>query len=110
MPAEVMHVVLFKWKSDAHPDAIAAAVQGLRGLREKIDGILELSCGGNFSVRSQGFHTGLVVRLRDRAALDAYGPHPAHQDVVNGLVAPIREDIIVVDYDLDAPGFPPSRE
>ena len=99
-PGEIMHVVLIKWRSDAHSDRITAAVQGLLGLRDKIDGILELTCGDNFSVRAQGFQTGLVVRLRDRAALEAYGPHPAHQDVLNKLIVPIREDVIALDYEV----------
>jgi hypothetical protein len=98
--SEIVHVVLFKWKPDAHPDAIEAAIQGLQALREKIDGIVDLTCGNNFSVRAQGYHTALVVRFRDRASLEIYVPHPAHQDVVNNLILPIREDLIVVDYEL----------
>jgi hypothetical protein len=100
-PSRVDHIVLFRWKPDASPEAVAAAVEGLRALKAKIPGILDLSCGMNFSARSQGYETGLVVRFVDRAALEAYGPHPAHQEVVQSLIHPIRADIIAVDYEID---------
>lgn len=98
--SEMVHIVLFKWKEDAAPEAIAAAVEGLKGLPEQIPGILALSCGMNFSDRAQGYETGLVVHFTDRAALEAYGPHPAHQHVVQNLIVPIRADVIAVDYAL----------
>jgi hypothetical protein len=96
----VEHVVLFKWKEDAAPEAVQAVIRGLKALNDKIPGIMDLSCGENFSARSQGFHCGLVVRFINRAALDVYGPHPAHQEVVQNLIAPIRADILAVDYEI----------
>jgi hypothetical protein len=94
----VEHVVLFKLKADATAEAKQAAVAALKGLRDQVEGIVDLSCGLNFSERSQGFEIGLVVRFRDRAALDAYMPHPAHRGVVDQYLHPIRESVIVVDY------------
>lgn len=97
---EVVHIVLFKWNEEASPDAIAAAIRGLKALKDQIDGIVDLTVGENFSARAQGYQCGLVVRFTDRAALDAYGPHPAHQDVVLNLLTPIRTDVIAVDYEI----------
>ena len=97
---QVIHIVLFKWKEDASPSAIAEVVVGLQRLAQEIPGILDLSCGENFSTRSQGFHTGVVVRFTDRNALDEYGPHASHQAVVQNLIAPIRADVIAVDYEI----------
>ena len=96
----VEHVVLFKLKAGTTNAQKEAAFQALRGLKNQIDGIVDLTCGENFSERSQGFEIGLVVRFRDRAALDAYLPHPAHRGAVEQYVQPIREDVIVVDYGL----------
>ena len=95
----VEHIVLFRWKEDAAPEAVARAIEGLRSLKGKIPEIIDLSCGENFSDRGQGFHCGLVVRFADRAALDTYGPHPAHQAVVTGLINPIRDGVLAVDYE-----------
>ena len=96
----VEHIVLFRWADEASQDAIASAVTELRGLKGKIEGIVDLSCGENFSDRSKGFTHGLVVRFTNRAALEAYGPHPEHQRVVQNFINPIRADILALDYTL----------
>ena len=95
----VEHVVLFRWTEDAAPDAIRRAIEGLRNLKDIIPEIVDLTCGENFSERAQGFHCGLVVRFADRAGLDAYGPHPAHRQVVEELITPIRDGVLAVDYE-----------
>ncbi len=96
---QVVHIVLFQWNSEAAPEAIDRAVQGLRDLKDMIPGILELSCGVNFTDRGKGFTHGLLVRFTDKAALDGYGPHPAHQAVVRQLINPIRADVLAFDYE-----------
>ncbi len=95
----VEHIVLFKWKPEATPEQIAQAADGLRELKGMVPNILDLSVGENFTERAKGFTHGLVVRFPDKAALDVYGPHPAHQHVVQTLINPIREDILALDYE-----------
>lgn len=97
---QVMHIVLFQWNAQASPDAIEQAVQGLRDLKSKIPGIMDLSCGVNFTDRGKGFTHALVVRFVDRAALDVYGPHPEHQRVVQERINPIRADVLALDYEI----------
>jgi Stress responsive A/B Barrel Domain len=96
----VEHVVLFKLKPEATEAQKNAMIEALRGLKGQIEGIVDLSCGRNFSQRSQGFEIGLVVRFRDRAALEAYLPHPAHRGVVERSINPIRQEVIVADYEV----------
>lgn len=95
----IEHLVLFRWTPDASAEAIARVMDGLSALRGQIPGIQGLTCGENFSPRSQGFTHALVVRFEDRAALEAYGPHPAHQRVVQEFIAPIRADVLALDYE-----------
>lgn len=97
----VEHVVLFKLNPEATAEQQQAAIAALQGLKAQIDGIVDLTCGPNFSERSQGFEIGLVVRFRDRAALEAYLPHPAHRGAVEQYILPIRQDVIVVDYEIE---------
>ena len=97
----VEHIVLFKWNEGVAPEAIEAAVEGLKALRFKIPGIIDLSIGANFSERNKGYDTGLVVRFENREALEAYGPHPEHQTVVQNLLSPIRSDVLAVDYEIE---------
>jgi hypothetical protein len=96
----VVHIVLFRWTEAATPEAIENALEGLRGLKGQIDSILDLTCGANFTERGKGFTHGLVVRFADRAALETYLSHPAHQRVVQNAIIPIRADILALDYEL----------
>lgn len=96
----IEHLVLFQWTPDASAEAIMNVVSELRTLKGQIPGIRDLTCGENFNTRSQGFTHALVVRFEDRAALEAYGPHPAHQRVVQEFINPIRVETLAVDYEI----------
>lgn len=93
----VNHVVLLKFNAGVPPERIDAHLRALATLRERVPGITALSVGANFSERSRGYTHALVVTLRDRDALAAYAPHPAHVEVA----APLRQDaeLLVVDYE-----------
>ena len=95
----IEHIVLFKVKAGTSPEAVAAMMNGLKALQSTVPGVVGLSVGANFSDRSKGFTHGLVVRFRDKAALDGYIPHPAHREVVEKLIRPITEDVLVVDFE-----------
>lgn len=104
METEVIHIVLFRWKpgtTDAQRDA---ALTALRELANAIPGIVDLTCGANFTDRAKGYDTGLVVRFRNRQALEAYLPHPAHRRVVDEVINPIREDSLALDYEVPTGG------
>jgi len=96
----VEHIVLFRWTEEASQEAIDSVVAELRGLKGKIAGVVDLSCGANFSDRAKSYTHGLVVRFTDRAALEAYGPHPEHQRVVQNFINPIRADVLALDYEV----------
>jgi len=96
----VEHVVLFKVKSGVASEAVAEMIAALRGLRDQVPGIADLTVGANFSDRNQGYTHGLVVRFRDKAALEAYLPHAAHQAAVQNCIRPIVDDVLVVDYEI----------
>jgi hypothetical protein len=96
----VEHLVLFKTTPDATEQQKERMVSELEALKSRIPGIVDLTVGRNFSERSQGFDIGLVVRFVDREALEAYLPHPEHRGCVDQFVAPIKEDVIVIDYEI----------
>jgi hypothetical protein len=95
----IEHIVLIRWADQASQVAIDNVMTELRGLKGKIDAIVDLSCGANFSERGQGYTHGLVVRFADRAALNVYISHPEHQRVVQKLINPIRADVLALDYE-----------
>lgn len=96
----IEHIVLFKMKQDVTDQQRTEFIDALKGLQQSVPGILELTAGRNFNhERGQGYEIALLVRFGNRDALDAYGPHPAHQDVVQKYVVPWCEDVIVADYE-----------
>jgi hypothetical protein len=95
----IEHIVLFKWIENTSQETIDQALNALKALKDKIPGIVDLSCGKNFSERNQGFQDALIVRFGDRPSLEAYFPHPDHQKVVKTHIRPILADILSIDYE-----------
>jgi len=95
----VEHLVILKFKTDATEEQVNAFMENARGLKDKIEGVVNFSVGENFTDRSQGYTHGVCVRFKDRAALEHYLPHPDHQEVVQNYIKPIVDDIIVLDYE-----------
>ncbi len=95
----IEHIVLFKWQEDTSIEKITEALNALKALKDKIPGIVDLSCGKNFSERNQGFQHALMVRFNDQTSLDNYFPHPEHQEVVKNYIRPILADILSIDYE-----------
>jgi Stress responsive A/B Barrel Domain len=95
----IEHIVLFQWMEIASREARDNAMVELRQLKNKIPEILDLSCGENFSDSAKRYTHGLVVRFKDRAALQAYLAHPEHERVVQKFIKPFRNDILALDYE-----------
>lgn len=95
----VEHLVFFHKRPDVTPELEQRFIAGLRGLKGKVPGIIELSCGLNITpARGQGYELAVRVLLQDRAALEGYGPHPEHEKV-KVLVPQYADNVIVVDYE-----------
>lgn len=98
-PIVVEHIVCFKLKPEITAEQEQEFIEMLQGLKGKIDTIVDLTAGRNFTPeRGQGFSVGLVVRFKDKEGLAVYGPHPHHQPVKEH-VGRICESVVVVDYE-----------
>ncbi|BCJ86828.1 Dabb family protein [Effusibacillus dendaii] len=97
----VEHLVLFKFSETTTNEQKDAIIAQARQLKEAIPGIVDLKCGRNFSDRSKGFEVGLSVRFENRQALEAYGPHPKHQELVAKLREIGMQETIVVDFPIE---------
>lgn len=95
----IEHIALFRWTERASREAIDNALAELRGLQDKIPGIGDISSGVNFTGRAKGYTHVLIIHFTDRAALEAFGPHPEHQRVVHNFVSPIRAESLVFDHE-----------
>jgi Stress responsive A/B Barrel Domain len=96
----VEHIVLIKFSSKTTKEQKEELIRKTLRLKDIIPGILDIQQGMNFSNRSQGYEVGLTVRFKDRTSLENYGPHPAHQEIVNYLKEIGLKDSIIVDFEL----------
>ena len=71
----------------------------IRGLQGQIPGLLETAVGANISPRGKGYELGGVMKFADKASLESYGAHPAHQKLLSWLM-PLIEPI-EVDFQVD---------
>jgi Stress responsive A/B Barrel Domain len=94
--AGVFHVFAFQWKqgtSEAQKDRAMKEISAFQGV---IPGLLQTHVGPNISPRGKGYTFGGVMQFKDRASLDAYVQHPAHQ----ALLAWLRPLIDAIELDL----------
>jgi len=93
----IIHTFAFRWKAHASEDQKLRAIAAIRALQGQIPGLLETCVGVNFSPRSQGYELGGVMKFSDRSALEAYGGHPIHQELLQWLMPLI--DPIEIDFE-----------
>ena len=90
----VIHTFAFRWKPGVTSDQKQQVIVAIRALQGQITGLLETWVGQNISPRSQGYELGGVMKFNDRAALEAYGSHPVHQELLSWLL-PLIEPVEV---------------
>ncbi len=84
--ASVFHVFAFQWKpgtSEAQKERAAKEIAAFQGV---IPGLLQTHVGPNLSPRGKGYTFGVIMQFKDKASLDAYVQHPAHQALLAWLV------------------------
>jgi antibiotic biosynthesis monooxygenase (ABM) superfamily enzyme len=83
---KVFHVFAFQWKqgiSEAQKDKATKEIAAFQGL---IPGLLQTHVGPNISPRGKGYTFGGIMQFKDKASLEAYVQHPAHQALLAWLI------------------------
>jgi len=93
------HVVFFKFKETAEPEQVQALEKAFVELAGKIDAVKGFEWGTNVSPEglNDGFTHCFFVTFQDKAGLEAYLPHAAHQEFV-GKLKPLLDKVCVLDY------------
>ena len=94
----IEHIVLIEKKSDATEKQVQAVFDGIKGLAQKIPGVLKVKISENITDRAP-YSYGAIITMQDRETLTNYGPHPAHQEVLK-LLQPVSANLIVVDIEI----------
>ncbi|MBN1346520.1 MAG: Dabb family protein [Phycisphaerae bacterium] len=103
--AQIKHAVLLRFKSSTTPAKVGEIFEALRGLGDKIPGILDFSGGAYSSGEglNKGFTHGFIMTFVDAKARDVYLPHPDHE-VVKQMIFPELDGGLdgVVAFDWEA--------
>ena len=94
----VQHVLMLEFKDGIDNEAKINSLKAVEGLEDKIDGVEQIHSGEDFSGRGGNFTHSIIVTMRDRDVLAAYGPHPAHKEV-QAVLGPIVEKLCVIDFE-----------
>lgn len=92
------HIVCWKYKDETTAEQRADHIARLRALPDVIPNIVSFSVGSDILHLDRSFDTGLVAVYPDRAALDFYTDHPAHQEVA-ALGKQIAKQVVSVDFE-----------
>jgi hypothetical protein len=94
-----VHMFAFRWRPGVTQEQKNRVLAEIRGLQGQIPGLLETTVGANISPRGKGYELGGVMKFTDKASLESYGAHPAHQKLLSWLM-PLIEPI-EVDFQVD---------
>lgn len=93
----VIHTFAFRWKPGVTEEQRRRVISAIGNLQGKIPGLEETWVGVNFSPRSQGYELGGVMKFSSREALESYGVHPVHQELLGWLmplIEPVEVDFV----------------
>jgi Stress responsive A/B Barrel Domain len=94
----ITHIVCWKYKPETKQDQRENHLMMLRKLPLSIPEIITFNVGFDILRLDRSFDLGLVATYRNRADLDAYTVHPAHQEIV-ALGKIVAEKVISVDFE-----------
>ena len=94
----IKHIVLFKLEESEHKNVRLQEIRDrLEALVQVIPELKEMQVGINVNPEEKWDFSqeSLVYELH---ALEVYANHPAHQEIVKTLIAPVKVDRACVDY------------
>jgi len=94
----VDHLVLFAVREGASAEEVEDLLASIRGLKDEVPGVVDLSVGKDFTGRAGEYTHALFARFEDRDGLKAYLEHPDHLVIVEKL-GERTSGRIVVDYE-----------
>ncbi len=89
-----VHMFAFRFKAGVTEEQKKHVVVEIQKLRSEIPQVQESWVSMNDSPRGNGYELGGVMKFADKAACEAYGAHPAHQELLRWLM-PLIEPIEV---------------
>ena len=96
----MQHVVLFKFPRALTAEEERWMFDVVGAWRQEIAGLVRLRLGKDVGGRNGGYDYLLLTEFESREAMEAYFPHPKHQEFAK-WVAEMHTDVLRNDYPLD---------
>ncbi|WP_201354040.1 Dabb family protein [Hydrogenimonas urashimensis] len=97
----VVHIVMFRFKDENKSENIEKVKAMLEALPREIPSLRSMEVGVDFSRSERSMDLVLTSTFDDRAGLESYRIHPAHQKVV-AVIKEVTLESRVVDYEKEA--------
>ncbi|WP_353661233.1 Dabb family protein [Hydrogenimonas sp. SS33] len=97
----VVHIVMFRFKDENKAANIEKVKAMLEALPGKIPSLRSMEVGVDFSRSERSMDLVLTSTFDDKAGLESYRVHPAHQEVV-AFIKEVTQQSRVVDYEKEA--------
>ena len=94
----IRHIVMFRIK-DEYKDEIPQLVENFRGMKGRIEGMLDLEAGQDILGSERSYDLALTTVFEDRAAFDAYQTHPVHMPVKKRMHE-VRSSSVACDFEV----------
>ena len=94
----IRHIVMFRIK-DEYKDEIPQLVENFRGMKGRIEGMLDLEAGADILHSERSYDLALITVFQDRAAFDAYQTHPVHMPVKKRMHE-VRSASVACDFEM----------
>ena len=93
----IVHIVMFDFKEEDKYENILKVKEMLEALPSKIDELLEMEIGVDFSRSERACDMSLYSTFKTQEDLKVYATHPAHLEVL-AIIREVVEKTRVVDY------------
>ena len=97
----VRHVVVFRWKPDTPPDAIAAVAAGLATMPALIPQIRDFRFGTDIGVNETNWDFAVVADFASAEDFAVYRDDPRHRAVIADRIAPHLAERASVQFTIE---------
>lgn len=96
----IRHIVLLTLRPDADPDAAGEIVAALRTLPAKISSIRDYQAGVDLGTGTGNATIAATSVFDDEAGYVEYRDHPAHREIIERLIDPVRESRAAIQFEI----------
>ena len=96
----IEHIVIMKIREEAPELDLRLLFRECEEQLESVPGVVSVSIGSNFRKGNSGYTHAMLIRFRDRTALDGFMPHANHVAAGKRLQE-VFSDFIILDYETE---------